>query len=741
MNQYALLVGVGCFQNGLHSLSYVEDDLNDFCNVLVEHFKIDYDNIEYLPNSSATQAAIMDAVATLCEKAVKGDRVILYFATHGKTTYNTTYLSAYDALINNPDDTEGWIRVEKVLGDFHNAGLSILAFLDSCHSTQFCISRAINDPAAYNIPTDNSCGEYMAVFAAAGENENAYPDPTLGHGCWTYYLLEALSGRAPRAFSGNSSRITIHSLQSYLKEKVSTRVRDELHKTQTPHFWGTYSDDIVIVEHPITEGQRLKIKDIYFGEIDTDSEKLNAPSSEFMSKNFYDLNSICSRLNTNNGIQIIIGNKGTGKTYLGEYLESSSDQMIYQSLGTITLSDLQKLTSNQADVKGKYELAWSYILYTILACIIVRDEKAGADEFKDLLNNIYGDMVVAQIDSILHSFSRGRLKIINSKIKRGIALQDPFNHYSNDNGLTNIDGLILIYIDLFNKYYKSEKLYFLLDGLDEQLRGQLTEDNQKYLLDLLSTVNQSHQELDGIKIVLLFRNDILHSLPGEANTNKTITARSCTLNWLSTNTKYSETPLYQFLEKRIETSAVATGNGLTVKLSDILPPKMQSTDTWEWILKLTTYTPRDIVSFFNCCKEFAGDQHYLTVDNLWAAVRPYSNYLWDEFQDVLAGTALAGRSEQLLNLFNRLVQRHNLKANTRFSFSDFNGVFQETAGLTDISISDVLRTLYEAGMMCVRTNSGTFWYFREDPLDFNLDTWKESVFEIHTGLWKKLHIW
>ena len=743
MNQYALLVGIGTFQHGLQSLSYVEDDVNAFCNILVDCFGIDSDNIEYLTNSLATQDAIMSAVETLCQKADKGDRVILYFATHGKTTYNTTYLSAYDALANNDNDTDGWIRVEKILGDFHNIGCSILAFLDSCHSTQFCISRAADNLSDFVVSTNDSSGEYMAVFAAAGENEKAYPDPAFGHGCWTYYLLEALSGRAPRAFNGNSGRITIHSLQPYLKEKVSARMREAYQKTQTPHIWGTYSDDVVIIEYNPSEVYNMKIKDIYFGAIDADSERDRAPHADYIAKNFYDLNSICEQLVSNSGIQLIIGNKGSGKTYLGEYLDNTDANTIYQTVSAITLADIQRLTTAQADARGKYVPAWLYTLYTLLSCIIITQEKPGADEFKALLSEIYP----GQLDIILEAFEAGKTMLWNKRIKRGVKLSAPFDSLADENGSTYIDGLITLYTYLFNKYYKANTLYFLLDGLDEHLSGKMNDDQQKYLLDLLAAVDRSHKSLTGVKIILLFRNDLLHALPGEANKNKTITARSCNLDWLSIDTDYCRTPLYQFLERRIFTSAESMGITENISLANILPAQMQSAgdyqpvNTWNWILSLTTYTPRDIVSFFNCCQKYAGEQHCFNQDNLWDATRDYSLYLWDEFQDVLVGSCLADLGPQLESLFNRIAQTHNRKSNTRFSFSEFQGIYLETDKLKDIPIADALKVLYEAGMMCVHTNSGTYWNFRENPLKFDYNIWKEAQFDIHTGLWKKLHIW
>ena len=115
--------------------------------------------------------------------------------------------------------------------------------------------------------------------------------------------------------------------------------------------------------------------------------------------------------------------------------------------------------------------------------------------------------------------------------------------------------------------------------------------------------------------------------------------------------------------------------------------------------------------------------------------------MWDEFQDILTGTALAGRSEALLQLFDGLTTKYNLKSNTRFDYSKFIDIYQQTPGVADIPVPIALKILYEAGLMCVHTKLGTYSYFRENPLRFDLDLWKESIYELHVGLWKKFHIW
>lgn len=102
---------------------------------------------------------------------------------------------------------------------------------------------------------------------------------------------------------------------------------------------------------------------------------------------------------------------------------------------------------------------------------------------------------------------------------------------------------------------------------------------------------------------------------------------------------------------------------------------------------------------------------------------------------------MAGHGESLLGMFIKLVNRYNLAKNTRFSFSNFLEVYQETVVFNDIPIAEALKVLYEAGIMCVHTNSRTYWYFRENPKPFDFEVWKEAYFELHKGLWKKVQIW
>lgn len=547
----------------------------------------------------------------------------------------------------------------------------------------------------------------------------------------------ALKGHAPQAFTHNTNRITVSSLQDYLLQNVRYRVQSISSVTQTPHIWGTRSEDVIINEYSLGGIGNLKINEIYFGEIDADSEKASSPDETFAKKNFYDLNLICETLSGKNATQMIIGNKGTGKTFIGEYLGSNCKNMIYQSVGAISLADIRGISFSQANQKGKYCDAWKYTIYTIFACSIVKAKRAGCEILEELLHLVYGE----QYSLLLSDPVKRKSIIFRKQMKNGVRLPDKYYSYNMENGIAPLSNLIMLYEDLLNQHYAGDQVYFLIDGLDDQLRGTMQSEQKAFLLDLIDTTQSSNDTLSGIRIVLMFRGDVLKNLNEEANLNKTITARSRILSWLPTDGNAQNCPLYQFLEKRIFTSAQFRSTP-PLTLNQMLPPKIGTRETWEWIMELTTYTPRDVIAFFNECKKVAGNQTCIREDNLWEATRPYADYLWREMTDVMNGTSLSGMGNDLINVFTRIADDHNISTQTSFTFGDFSEAYDLNENLKSVSKSIAMKILYETGVIGVHPRGGkTYWYFRENPISYDQELWVESTFDLHKGLWKKIHIW
>ena len=120
MEQYALLVGVGHFQNHLPIVDFVKEDVSGFSDVLLNNMDVPYENIVELINEDATQTSIQSEVEVICDKACEGDRVILYFSTHGKTFNGTSFLAAYDAS-SDKDCNDGWVWISNLITSLHNA--------------------------------------------------------------------------------------------------------------------------------------------------------------------------------------------------------------------------------------------------------------------------------------------------------------------------------------------------------------------------------------------------------------------------------------------------------------------------------------------------------------------------------------------------------------------------------------------------------------------------------------------
>lgn len=116
MQSFALIVGISSFENGLVGLPYAEDDAYEMFQVLCEDLDIPDGNMELLLNKKEEE--IFRSVDKMAEKCQKGDRVIVYIATHGKTLYESPFLAACDATIG--ESCKGWFRIHDIIFRFYN---------------------------------------------------------------------------------------------------------------------------------------------------------------------------------------------------------------------------------------------------------------------------------------------------------------------------------------------------------------------------------------------------------------------------------------------------------------------------------------------------------------------------------------------------------------------------------------------------------------------------------------------
>ena len=237
---WAVIVGVSEYMNaGIPSLKYADKDAESFANFLQRPEGGGYpaDHLRILLNKDATLTNVREALITFLNQAIDMDLVVIYFAGHGApepAKPQNMYLLTYDS---NPAalGTSAFPMwdIETVLARYISAK-RVIVFTDACHSGAISVNFATR-----GLGTDeqNLVNQYLTdlsktkegtvVFTASAAGEVSQEFPDLGHGVFTYYMLEGLEGKADY---NNDYTITINELMQYVEEQVKRKT----HGAQNP---------------------------------------------------------------------------------------------------------------------------------------------------------------------------------------------------------------------------------------------------------------------------------------------------------------------------------------------------------------------------------------------------------------------------------------------------------------------------------------------------------------------------
>lgn len=222
-------------------LAKVQFALNDgmvFREYCIKTLGLPKENIQLYKN--ATYGEMLGAMNKLkaLANAYEGDlKVIFYYAGHGAPQESTknAYLLPVDAYGVVPEVCYSLDKLYKEL-DSLNAQ-SCVVFLDACFSgaersgEMLASARGVAVKASVGFPLGNT-----VVFSAASADQTALAYQEMGHGMFTYFLLEKL-----QATRGD---VTFEELGSYITTNVKQKSIVINNKLQTPTMVsGDYSDD------------------------------------------------------------------------------------------------------------------------------------------------------------------------------------------------------------------------------------------------------------------------------------------------------------------------------------------------------------------------------------------------------------------------------------------------------------------------------------------------------------------
>jgi hypothetical protein len=251
--RWAVVIGISEYANkSIPALKFADQDAQAFAEFLQkpEGGGYELDHMRILINKDATLANLKEVLIDFLSQAIDKDLVIIYFAGHGApepARPANLYLLTYDSDPARLGTTAYpmW-QIQDVLMRYISAK-KIVVFSDACHSGGISADFAAR---GVNAPESNLINQYLTdlartkdgivIFTASAAGEISQELPELGHGVFTYYLLEGMKGEAD---FNNDYTVTINELMQYVEEQVKRKTRGAQNPTRSQT---NYDKDLTI---------------------------------------------------------------------------------------------------------------------------------------------------------------------------------------------------------------------------------------------------------------------------------------------------------------------------------------------------------------------------------------------------------------------------------------------------------------------------------------------------------------
>lgn len=223
---YILSVGINKYKNPKYHLNYAQPDAKSFTDKIVEKSGKIFKNIRKIEiyDTEGTRENIYRGFETVIKQAKPEDVFVFYYAGHGSLDEEDDdryYLVPSDVTQIYGDSEQ--LKNKAISADALKALLSKikpqkqLILLDACHSGG--AMKAFNTRAAGSeekalVQLARASG--VVLIAASQSQQFATEFEAIGHGVFTYSLLEAMDGKA----DSGDKKVTVKEIARYMEERV-----------------------------------------------------------------------------------------------------------------------------------------------------------------------------------------------------------------------------------------------------------------------------------------------------------------------------------------------------------------------------------------------------------------------------------------------------------------------------------------------------------------------------------------
>jgi hypothetical protein len=239
---YLMVVGINAYKDKIRPLTYALPDATAFKEEVEKDAKSMLANVKtyFISDAKADKAGIINAFTEIKQNAKPQDVFVFYYAGHGYIHPGTKefYLLSADVA----DGGESLLKNGVPAKELQQYAVDILAqkqlfILDACQSAGAFEKMLQHDGEQQKslALVARSTGTHW--MAASGSTETAKEFAQLGHGAFTYVLLQALKGQA-----ATNKMITVNGLKNFLLVQVPDLVKKYGGNSQYPATYGFGND-------------------------------------------------------------------------------------------------------------------------------------------------------------------------------------------------------------------------------------------------------------------------------------------------------------------------------------------------------------------------------------------------------------------------------------------------------------------------------------------------------------------
>jgi WD40 repeat protein len=237
---HLVVVGINRYRNAALNLTYAETDARGIQSFFQSaDVKKLFKNVHVysLISEQATGQNIKNLFTEVGRKAQPQDTLLIYLAGHGDTVSEEWYFIPHDVV--SPE-----IEQDLKKGGISNTAISeaikqckaqkVFVMIDACKSGKLILAMRSTEARKALVQLARSTGTY--IVSASTDQQYAAEIKALGHGVFTYTLLEGLKG------TGGEKKVTVEGLIHYVKEKLPELTEKHRGAAQYPVSWGSGMD-------------------------------------------------------------------------------------------------------------------------------------------------------------------------------------------------------------------------------------------------------------------------------------------------------------------------------------------------------------------------------------------------------------------------------------------------------------------------------------------------------------------